>query len=123
MSLSWSAPRFTKDDELNERSSLRHEELQEIEREILGTDGNIPENASTIALALREFHEELDIIPEEEKRAFLQADAVSPQLVYNESKPILFLRAESFDPKVRTITDLLSLSIFPADAYNPFLFY
>ena len=100
---SFSAPRFSAEDELREHATLTEDEQLQIANDLMGNSNEShPElTPEDVHFALEQFHSELDLIPDNEKSSVVHAMREAPELVQRESNPMLFLRAEAFDSKVR----------------------
>jgi hypothetical protein len=95
------SPRITEDDERKERESMAPEEIAEIEQDIRGTgESVIKETDEMKRQAAVQLEEAIDMIPENEKIAYLRALELCPELVGTESKSIHFLRCENYNPWV-----------------------
>jgi len=60
--------------------------------------GGLPVTPIIHSIAVSQLWQALDIVPDDEKKAYLDAKARSPALVEVESPPLKFLRSESFNP-------------------------
>jgi hypothetical protein len=100
---SFSAPRFSDEDELREKESLPAEQQLQIANDLFG--GVQQETVAQVVVqnAFVSFHDELEQIPDDLKQSFLQARQEAPELVEREANPMLFLRAEKYEPQVRRV--------------------
>ena len=99
---SFSAPRFSAEDEIREQATLTEDEQLQIANDLTG-NSNVSHpavSAEDLHFALEQFHSELGLIPDDKKSSVLHAMREVPELVQRESSPMLFLRAEAFDSKV-----------------------
>ena len=100
-SLSFTAPRFTDEEDKEERETLTKAELAEIFADIYGdAPFSIQETDDTQCKAIAEFDEALSKISESDKRDYLQAIEHAPAIVQKESSKFLFLRCEGYDAEV-----------------------
>lgn len=100
---SFSAPRFTEDDEQTERALLTEEERQHIKHDMKGIPTiHFNETPEMIATGEREFSDALNGIPSEQKEALEFALIVCPNLVKRETPAKKFLRCECYNATVST---------------------
>ena len=106
MAFSSSAPSISLEEEQAERDSLTYEEKRALGRDLWGSkdaDDNpfyeTPAMRATCQAALRRA---LDLIPDTEKKEYLEALDRDSILVEQESDPMAFLRAEDYDTEVRS---------------------
>lgn len=104
---SFSAPRFTEEDEIRELAAMTDAEREEVRRDLYGTHTEIEETDQLREGALEQMQQYLDEIPQDEKQVYLEARQVCPELVSTESAPIRFLRSENYQPEVRAVNFLL----------------
>lgn len=97
-SFSFTAPCITPEEERIERQGLTQAELEEIDRDLFGTDCDVGEDASLVADCIAAMHQVIEGMDDDEKDAYLTALEISPLLVETESNPIKFLRCEQFEP-------------------------
>lgn len=93
-----SAPICTVEEHQQELELLSKEERREIEENVTGTARFI-ETPSMKEAGLVEFQHELDLIPTEQKEAYLEAVRRCPLLVETETSPVKFLRCEHYNAK------------------------
>ena len=98
---SFSAPRFTEQDEIRELAAMTDAEREEVRRDLYGTHVEQEETDELRERCLQEMQQCLDEIPEAEKQVYLQACQECPELVQTESAPIRFIRSENYQPEVR----------------------
>jgi hypothetical protein len=96
---SYTAPRFTEEQEQKERESTTEEEENVVSSDIFGVDAVIEETEELVIHSLAQFEEELAALPEKDKQGYSQALEECPLIVEQESAPIRFLRAEDYDAK------------------------
>ena len=96
---SYTAPRFTEEQEQKERESLTEEEENVVSSDVFGVDAVIEETEELVIHSLAQFEEELATLPDEDKQGYSQALEECPLIVEQESAPIRFLRAEDYDAK------------------------
>lgn len=102
---SFSAPRFTDEDELVELEQMTEEEREEVRNDLYGTHIEIEETEELRETCLAQMQQYLDDeIPDDEKRVYLEACQVCPELFIKETAPIRFLRSESYQPEVRIVS-------------------
>ena len=103
MIFSWSAPQFTAEDEQREREALTPSECEEIEHDICGIH-QTPQHEESIDEEQRR-NKVCDYVREciapSDKGAYLQALEQCPNLVEQETNPLLFLNAENNQIEVR----------------------
>lgn len=97
---SFSAPRFTEEDEIRELAAMTDAEREEIKQDLYGTHVEIEETSEIRENSLREMQVCLEEISEREKEVYMEACTVCPELVRTESAPIRFLRSENYHPEV-----------------------
>ena len=101
---SMTAPCFTPHEEQEERDSLSKDEAEYIQKEILGdndtfiVDYESNNDVNVCVTQLNQFIE--DSISMSDKKEYLHAQQVCPQLVQTETNPIMFLRSENYNIKV-----------------------
>lgn len=100
---SFSAPRFTEEDEIRELAAMTDAEREEVRHDLYGTHVEKEETSELLETCLEQFQTCLESIPEEEKQVYLEACRQCPELVETESAPIRFLRSENYDPEVSAI--------------------
>jgi len=98
---SFSAPRFTEEDEIRELAAMTDAERDEVRHDLYGTHTEIEETDELRENCLQEMQVYLDEIPEAEKKVYLEACRVCPELVQTESAPMRFIRSENYQPQVR----------------------
>jgi hypothetical protein len=99
---SFSAPRFSAEDNEREASTMTDEERLEVRNDLYGTYTLPTETIELISRCMASMEECITQIPE--KEAYLVAQERCPELFTTESAPIRFLRSESYNPEVRTNT-------------------
>lgn len=104
---SFSAPRFTEEDEIRELAAMTDAEREEVRQDLYGTHTELEETDELRENSLEQMQQCLDGIPEGEKEVYLEACQVCPELVRTESAPIRFLRSENYQAEVR-----MMLSVF-----------
>lgn len=97
----YTAPSVTEEDVKKERLSLSEEDLAKIDGDLTGSEAMLRETPSMIERGLLEMQAALDAVPTEEKQSYERAQSECPQLVATETDPLIFLRSERFDAKVR----------------------
>lgn len=97
---SFSAPRFTEEDEIRELAAMTDAEREEVRHDLYGTHVEVEETSELVETSLAQMQACLEEIPQEEKEVYLEACRVCPELVETESAPIRFLRSENYDPAV-----------------------
>ena len=101
MAFSFSAPVITEEDEQVERDNLTEEERQTVYDDLHGSGVHrIQETEDMRAQGLVEMEQHLTSVPQEKKRDYLEAMKRCPDLVEEESNPLLFLRTDDYDAKV-----------------------
>ena len=108
---SLTAPCFTKQNEQEERESLSPEEAKYLQSEITGIDDTFIfdyEATHDIEHCVKEVEQYIasDTISAMQKKEYLQALDKCPNLVENETNPIMFLRSENYNIEVRSINTL-----------------
>lgn len=98
---SFSAPRFTEEDEIRELAAMTEAELEEVRHDLYGTHTEMEETDELRETCLEQVQQCLDEIPDDEKQVYLEALQACPELVSTESAPIRFLRSENYQPEVR----------------------
>ena len=98
---SFSAPRFTDEDEARELAEMTEEERLEVQQDLYGTHVELEETDDLRETLLEEMQTCLDAIPDDDKRVYLEACQVCPRIVTSESAPIRFLRCENYQPEVK----------------------
>lgn len=94
---SYTAPMFTKEQEDSERTTATEEEKEAASKDIYG-DETIDETASMVSdAALALFMQEMEAIPDDEKKGYLLALERCPLIIEQESDPVRFLRTEDYD--------------------------
>lgn len=101
--VSFTAPRFSKDDIEKEIASLTEEEKTEIEFDKFGYYPIHKETPEMRSQGLLKLQESLQLIEEKDKREYLRALEAAPNVVQVESGPLLFLRCEEYDGKAAAI--------------------
>mmetsp|Transcript_31625 Transcript_31625/g.57261 ORF Transcript_31625/g.57261 Transcript_31625/m.57261 type:complete len:323 (+) Transcript_31625:175-1143(+) len=96
---SFSAPRFTDEDEARELAEMTEEERLEVQQDLYGTHVELEETNDLRERLLEEMQTCLDAIPDDDKRVYLEACQVCPRIVTSESAPIRFLRCENYQPE------------------------
>ena len=103
---SMTAPCFTPQEEQEERDSLSNEEADYLQKEILGDNDTFIvdfESNNDVTICIQELKQYIDeSISMIDKKEYLHAIQVCPHLVETETNPILFLRSENYNIKVRT---------------------
>lgn len=98
---SFSAPRFTDEDEEVELAAMTEEERENVHNDLYGTHVEVNETEELRETCLAQMQQCLDeIIPDDEKQVYLEACQVCPELVRTESAPMRFLRSENYNPEV-----------------------
>ena len=97
---SFSAPRFTEEDEIRELAAMTDAEREEVRQDLYGTHTEMEETDELREALLEKIQQVLDEIPDDEKRGYLEACRSCPELVSTESAPIRFLRSENYQPEV-----------------------
>lgn len=110
MAFSFSAPRFTDEDEARELMEMTEEERLEVQQDLYGTHVEMEETDDLREMLLEEMQTCLDAIPEDDKRVYLEACQVCPRVVSSESAPIRFLRCENYQPEVKEGCEIGSCS-------------
>jgi hypothetical protein len=99
------SPRFTEEADRQEQESLSPAERAEIQNDVFGTaaDSAVVETPVLRVQAVVEMEEELARIPAHDKRDYVHALEVCPELFSQgaEADPLRFLRCEDFHGKVR----------------------
>jgi hypothetical protein len=99
------APCFTEEADRQEQEDLSPAERAEIQNDVFGTeaDSTVVETPALRVQAVVEMEEELVRIPANEKREYMQALAICPELFRQgaEADPLRFLRCEDFHVKVQ----------------------
>lgn len=99
---SFSAPRFTEEDEIRELAAMTDAEREEVRQDLYGTHPVLEEmDAFRETSLLGQMEQSLQAIPPLEKQVYLEACRICPDLVQTESPPIRFLRCENYQPEVR----------------------
>ena len=97
---SFSAPRFTEEDEIRELAAMTDAEREEVRNDLYGTHRELEETDQLREVSLEEMQQALDEIQDDEKSGYLEACQICPELVRTESAPIRFLRSENYQPEV-----------------------
>ena len=97
---SFSAPRFTEEDEIRELAAMTDAEREEVRNDLYGTHSELEETDQLREVSLEEMQQALDEIQDDEKSGYLEACQICPELVRTESAPIRFLRSENYQPEV-----------------------
>lgn len=95
-----SAPQLTEKEQEEELEALTEEERLQIQNDVNGT-ARFMETEEMVTRGLIEFENQVELIPAQQKEAYLEAVQRVPHLVETETNPIKFLRCEHFDAKVR----------------------
>jgi hypothetical protein len=103
---SFSAPRFTEEDEVEEVASMSEEERIEVTQDLYGTYTLPTETSDMIAGCMQAMERALERIEPSEKESYLQAKERCPELLETESNPLRFLRSQAYDPEVRLAISL-----------------
>lgn len=96
---SFSAPRFTEEDEIRELAAMTDAEREEVRNDLYGTHSELEETDQLREVSLEEMQQALDEIQDDEKSGYLEACQICPELVRTESAPIRFLRSENYQPE------------------------
>jgi hypothetical protein len=100
------SPCFTEEADREEQEGLSHAERAEIQNDVFGTapdDSTVVETDALRIQSVVEMDEQLAHIPAHDKRDYTHALEVCSELFSQgaEADPLLFLRCEDFDAKVR----------------------
>ena len=102
-SFSATAPIISPEQEKEERLALDDEERAALEADLHPNQNSIEAilndsmDEASIEKAVSLFHEALDLIPEPQKAAYIEAAAQVPELIERESNPLAFLRCEKWN--------------------------
>jgi hypothetical protein len=99
---SFTAPRFTKEDDERERANLTTDEAHQIAIDIHGKHSILAENEELKVRCRLQLQEAIQGIPEEQKQSYLRAVELCPELVEQESDPLKFLRCDDYNVWVST---------------------
>jgi hypothetical protein len=117
-----SAPQLSEEEQQREKEALTLEEKLEIEND-MNASARFMETPEMTTKGLMEFRQELDLIPNDKKSAYLQAMKRVPALVETETSPIKFLRCERFDAKTAALRCVqnweIRLGLFGEKAFEP----
>lgn len=123
--VSFTAPRYTTEQEKAERSDLTFSERLKLEADVFGLETSwLPQAEQSLPRLVEQVEQEVGRYALEQKNAFMQAIERCPDVVIAESHPIKFLRAVEYDPQLaaRQILDFWSfrLELFgPERAFLP----
>ena len=115
---SFSAPRFTEQDEIRELAAMTDAEREEVKNDLYGTHVEIEETQELRERSLQQVQHCLEDMPETEKQVYLEACQVCPKLVNTESAPIRFLRSENYQAEVRVRVLLLQFLSMQCCSYS-----
>ena len=113
MAFSFSAPRFTEEDEIRELAAMTDAEREEVCQDLYGTHVEREETPELRERSLEAMQQALNDIPVDQKEVYLEACQVCPELVERESPPINFLRCEDYNPEVRVLTPSVGILWLP----------
>lgn len=98
--MSFTAPQFSLDDEQAERDNLPVEVEDALRQDLCGITAIRRETSAWLQECRRTMHEFLrHEIPAERQVAYQEALHRAPELVADDSDPVVFLRAEDYDPE------------------------
>ena len=104
--LNITAPRFTDDDDAREAEGLTGDERDAIHADLHGdlatTTCIIHETDEVIQRGLAQLQDAINMIPDSEKPAYLEAMEQCPEQVETCPKPIGFMRVENYNAWVRS---------------------
>jgi len=95
--MSYTAPRVTLGQLQEEISSMTPEETQSVESDKKGTHLYDEGSRQDETEALRDLERAILCLPENDREELLRVRRICPELMENESDPILFLRCENYD--------------------------
>lgn len=97
----YTAPTITEQQALEERQAVDDKERAVYEAQVLGTAAIRFETPVDVERGLVELEQALLELDEAEKASYQLALQLCPDLVATETAPLIFLRCEDFDAKVR----------------------
>lgn len=98
--MSFTAPQFSPEDEQKELDALNDEEREALRQDCHGYTSIRREPREFLDTCLAQFEEALKDIPLPQKETYLQGKFQYPELLADETDPVVFLRAEDYQPEV-----------------------
>eukprot|EP00977_Amphora_coffeiformis_P008410 scaffold1912_cov167-Amphora_coffeaeformis.AAC.9 len=122
--MSFTAPQFSTHDEEKERENLPPELKESLRQDLYGYSAILRETPEFLRDCREKMEEFLEHeIPAERKEEYTEALQQVPAIVADESDPLLFLRAEAYDPESAAWRMVnywrMRMSIFGAQAFSP----
>jgi len=122
--MSFTAPQFSMQDEEKEKDDLSPEVKEALRQDLYGYSAIIRETSEFLRDGREKMEEFLEHeIPAERKEEYTEALQQAPVIVADESDPVLFLRAEAYDPEAAAWRMVhywrMRKSIFGAQAFAP----